>query len=50
MMGVTIHGKVAWMVDKDCPCSFYYKGGYYVWDKDYWKAKAYYEIKEIKNV
>ena len=42
MIGVVICGKSAWMVDKDCPCSFEYKGGYYVWDKDFQKAYEYY--------
>lgn len=41
MIGVVIGNKVAWMVDKDCPCAFEYKGGYYVWDKNYQKAFEY---------
>ena len=48
MIGVVIHDKVAWMVDKDCPCSFYYKGGYYVWDRDYLLAYNYYIKKDGK--
>lgn len=44
MFGVVLSGgKVAWMVDSDCPKAFCYKGGWYVWDKDYWTAKKYYE-------
>lgn len=46
MIGVVIGEKVAWTVDEDCPCSFVYNGGYYVWDKDYLKAKNYYIEKE----
>jgi hypothetical protein len=48
MLGVVICGKSAWIVDNDCPCSFEFKGGYYVWDKDYLKAKNYYVEKENK--
>lgn len=48
MFGVVIGEKVAWTVDKDCPCAFEYKGGYYVWDKDYLKAENYYIEKENK--
>lgn len=48
MFGVVIGEKVAWTVDEDCPCSFVYNGGYYVWDKDYLKAKNYYIEKENK--
>lgn len=46
MFGVVIRGKSAWMVDKECPYSFEYNGGYYVWDKDYLKAYEYYMKKE----
>lgn len=49
MFGVVIGEKVAWMVDKDCPCAFEYKGGYYVWDKDFLKAYKYYINKEARN-
>lgn len=48
MIGVVIGEKVAWTVDEDCPFSFVYNGGYYVWDKDYLKAKNYYIEKENK--
>lgn len=43
MIGVVINWKTAWMVTKDCPKAFEYKGGWYVWDKDYWTAREYYK-------
>ena len=44
MLGVVIKGKVAYQVDKTCPYAFEYKGGFYIWDKHYWKMKEW-----IKN-
>jgi len=49
MLGVVIHEKVAYMVEKGCPKSFCYNGGWYVWDRDYVQAKAYYERKKGEN-
>lgn len=48
MIGVVIGEKTAWMVEKDCPKAFEYKGGYYVWDRDYLTAYNYYMNKENK--
>lgn len=50
MLGVVIGGKVAWMVDKDCPNAFEYKGGYYLQEKDYTIGIEYYNrLKEEKT-
>ena len=49
MYGVVIGSRVAWIVEEDCPYAFEYMGGYYVWDKDYLKAKKYYIEKENKK-
>ena len=46
MLGCVINGKPVWMVDKDCPCAFEYKGGYFVSEKDYPKAYQYYNKEE----
>lgn len=46
MIGVVIGGKSAWMVDKDCPKAFEYKGGYYVLDKDFYAAYEHYMMED----
>ena len=47
VLGVVIKEKVAYQVDstyRTCPYVFEYKGGFYIWDKHYWKMKEW-----IKN-
>ena len=46
MIGVVIGSRIAWTVTKGCPHSFYHKGDWYVWDKHYKEAVAYYQGKE----
>lgn len=50
MLGVVIGEKVAWMVDKDCPKAFEYKGGYYLKERDYEVGIEYYKnLKEAQH-
>lgn len=42
-MGVVIMGRVAYMVEKDTPGAWEYRGGFYLWEKDfnllYWQGR-----------
>ena len=49
MYGAVIGGKVVWIVDKDCPNSFYFKGGWYVLDKYYLEAHNWYSAKNCRK-